>query len=472
MTRLLPRSLAARLAVATAATVAIAFAIAAVAVLRSAGHGDRDALDRELQASASRLQRPATIAVIAGQDGFGRGVRIGPSRELLDPGAERFAVVLNPDGTVLEAAGAVPTATFPSPRPDATPRTVHAGGERWRAVAVPLAGGAALEVVARLRPLEERAARLRRVVAIALLAALAGSALAALTLARLALAPLARLRAAAAGVGDTADLDARVPVGDGPVEVDELAGEFNGMLARLSRVASAREQALASARRFAADAGHELRTPLTSLRASLATLRRGDRRADEQALGSADHDLDRLATLVEQLQALARGEAGARSVEALDVGEAADAALASLRTRHPDVVTELHCADPGPVVHADPAGVRAILDNLLENAARHGRAAGPPRIAVTVAQRDGGAVLVVDDDGPGVPPDEREAVLGRFVRGAGARGQGSGLGLAIVAAQAQRHGGLVTLGDAPLGGLRVTVDLGTADARPAALPPV
>jgi two-component system sensor histidine kinase PrrB len=292
------------------------------------------------------------------------------------------------------------------------------------------------------------------VVALALLAALGGSALATLLLARLALAPLARLRETAARIGSAADLDARVPVDGGPVEVEELAGEFNGMLARLRAAAQAREEALAAARRFAADAGHELRTPLTSLRASLATLRRG---AEDPSFAAAERDLDRLAALVEQLQALARGEAGPRTVEPLDLGEVADAAIASLRTRHPAAHVSLACPEPGPVVRGDPDGVRAIFDNLLENAAVHGRPGG--RVQVSVAARDGVAAVTVDDDGPGIPPAEREEVLRRFVRGTSAQGAGSGLGLAIVAAQAQLHGGSVELVDGPLGGLRAVVAL-------------
>jgi signal transduction histidine kinase len=300
------------------------------------------------------------------------------------------------------------------------------------------------------------------VVALALLVALAGSALAALLLTRLALAPLARLRSAAAGIGDTADLGARVPVGGAPVEVDELARELNAMLVRLGKAADARERALASARRFAADAGHELRTPLMSLRASLATLRRTERAAAELALAAAGRDLDRLTRLVEQLQALARGEAGPpRTPEPLDLGEMADSALTSLRVRHPAARVALHCSDPGPVVRADSDGVRAMLDNVLENAARHGREGGRIEVAVAAGD-DGGAQITVDDDGPGIPPGERPAVIGRFVRGAGAQGPGTGLGLAIVAAEAERHGGTVSLEEGRLGGLRVTITLGGA----------
>ena len=99
-----------------------------------------------------------------------------------------------------------------------------------------------------------------------------------------------------------------------------------------------------------------------------------------------------------------------------------------------------------------------LLDNLLENAARHGRPDG--RVVVTLtADSIGGAELVVDDDGPGIPPGERERVLGRFARGSGARGDGTGLGLAIAAQQAQLHGGEARIERSALGGARVLVTM-------------
>jgi two-component system sensor histidine kinase PrrB len=110
----------------------------------------------------------------------------------------------------------------------------------------------------------------------------------------------------------------------------------------------------------------------------------------------------------------------------------------------------------------DPDGLRIMVDNLLENAARHGRAG---RDAVHIAVTVGADELTVDDDGPGVPESERATVLIRFGRGAGAHGPGTGLGLAIAAAEAQRHGATLTLDESPLGGLRARVAL-RRPARP------
>jgi signal transduction histidine kinase len=121
-------------------------------------------------------------------------------------------------------------------------------------------------------------------------------------------------------------------------------------------------------------------------------------------------------------------------------------------------------------VDGDAAGLRRVLHNLGDNAARH--ASG--RIAFALAERDGAAVLTVDDDGPGIPAAERRRVLERFVRLDDARardGGGSGLGLAIVAELVAAHGGTVGVAGSPLGGARVEVILpcaaGPASAGPA-----
>jgi signal transduction histidine kinase len=257
--------------------------------------------------------------------------------------------------------------------------------------------------------------------------------------------------------------------------VRDLAGDLNAMLERLGASAAEREAALAAARRFAADAGHELRTPLTSLQANLSSLGGAP---GNPALDASRADAKRLGALVEQLQALARGEAGAPAApEEVDAAELVDAALAGLRTRHPRLEAAVEAPDPGPELVGDPEGIRMLVDNLLENAARHGREDG--RVTATVAPLpDGGVRLTVDDDGPGIPAPEREVVLERFVRGRDARGPGSGLGLAIAAAQAQRHGGSLRLEESPLGGARAIAELpgvngdeaggdGRAERRPA-----
>ena len=109
-------------------------------------------------------------------------------------------------------------------------------------------------------------------------------------------------------------------------------------------------------------------------------------------------------------------------------------------------------------VHGDPVALGQVVRNLADNAARHARS----RVAMAVATTPAGIVLTVDDDGPGVPPDERQRVFERFVRLDEARARdagGSGLGLAIVREVVTGHGGTVEAGESPLGGARFVVRL-------------
>jgi len=457
-------SLTGRVALVAAVAVGAALLVAGGAILLASGRADRRALDRDLRAVAQGLRTTASAALDAsGATGLPAGAVVGLRAEgapppLLDPGEGRFARAVAGDGGAVVAGGSAIVAgagvpeDFPPPAARAGLRTVDAAGERWRTATATLPRGGRLEVAAPLTPIESREARLRRIVGGTLLAALAATGLLVRWLAGLALRPLQALRAAAARVRMTGDLGVRVGT-DGPEEVAALGGELDGMLERLEATVAAREAALDSARRFAADAGHELRTPLTSLAANVALARdprtAGDQR--EAVLAAAGQEAERLQRLVDGLQALARGEAGLGVVTAVDLGEVADAAVGALRARHPGVRAELHGPDAGPVVRGDADGLRRLLDNLLENAAVH----GARRVALRLAPGE----LVVDDDGPGIAEHERPLVLERFVRGAGAAGPGTGLGLAIVAAEAERHGGAVTLEDAPLGGLRARVTL-------------
>jgi two-component system sensor histidine kinase PrrB len=170
--------------------------------------------------------------------------------------------------------------------------------------------------------------------------------------------------------------------------------------------------------------------------------------------------------LLEGLQALARGDA-ASSIprEQLDVADVLDAALYAARRRHPDTTFTLDAPQEPLAVRGWPGGLRLIADNLLDNAARHGGA----HVHASVA-REGGAVVVrIDDDGRGIPEDDRERLLEPFTRGPDTTAPGTGLGLAIVAQQAALHAGELTLSAGALGGLRAEVRLPAlgADGLPA-----
>src|SRR5215210_864986 len=355
--------------------------------------------------------------------------------------------------------------------PDGLPRphqgglaTLEADGRSYRSLTRAVPGGGLLEVGQDLAPSQERVAALRN--RLLLLGGLGVVLVGGLSwwLAGLALQPLRPLRAAAGRVSTTRDLSTRLPAGDAPAEVEELSDSINAMLARLERSAAASDAALEATRRFAGDAGHELRTPMTSLRANLGLLRRNPdlAAAERQAtVQRAERDAERATRLLELLQTLARGDAGAALPrERLDLSSLAEEAVESARARHPEVDWRLDAPSEELDLAGWPDGLRAMLDNLLENAARHGHAGG--RVRAELARDDGALVLTVDDDGPGVEPGERDRIFERFTRGGEARTGGSGLGLALVRQQARLHGGEAVVSESPLGGARFQVRLSSS----------
>jgi signal transduction histidine kinase len=362
-------------------------------------------------------------------------------------------------GRVLLDTGAPPPQR---PRLKRGLQTFESGGKRYRAYVTSLhdpglGGLARLEVVTALAPLEARQSQLdHRLLALGLLALVAACAAVWLT-ASVVLRPLQRLRNVASSVAEDENLDRRVPQG-GPTELRSLASSFNAMLARLGRSASDRERALGATRRFAADAGHELRTPLTSVQATLSTLERHpDLPAERRTamVGDALAEQRRIVDLLDGLQALARGDAAPLEVTDVDLGEVVDAAASAAVERHPGLHLSAEVPDaPVPVAGWEP-GLRLLADNLVENAARHGRPGG--RILVTVSRDRAGALLTVDDDGPGIPAGERERIFEPFARLDGTNGDGSGLGLALVEQQARHHGARIEVGDSPMGGARFSV---------------
>ena len=247
-----------------------------------------------------------------------------------------------------------------------------------------------------------------------------------------------------------------------PEEVQPLVDSLNGLMARLGG-------ALSQQRQFIADAAHELRTPLTALRLQLQLAERARDEAErDKAHQVLREGINRAVHVVEQLLTLARAdpEAGHATRGPVDLMELAQAAVqgheAAAAERGMRLTLELR--DAPLTVEGDRATLRALLENLLENALRYGKAEREADdIVVVRAYRSGTeAMLEVEDAGPGIPKEERDRVFDRFYRGEGAAEGGTGLGLAIVRRIAQRHGGRVELGEGAGGkGLRVRVKLPT-----------
>jgi two-component system OmpR family sensor kinase/two-component system sensor histidine kinase QseC len=237
-----------------------------------------------------------------------------------------------------------------------------------------------------------------------------------------------------------------------PDEVAPLVASLNALLQRLG-------QSLDTQRAFVADAAHELRSPLTALKLQLQLLKRAGSDAERSAAAEAlAAGIDRAARLVEQLLTLARSEPGAAAtpLQPLDLSELVREAVADTVPLALTRGTALELQADAPVsVNGDRAALRALVRNLADNAVRY----SPPgaRVELCVDAPRGLPTLTVDDAGPGIPPADRERVFDRFYRRGLSEEPGTGLGLAIVRGVAQRHGARVTLGDAPLGGLRVTL---------------
>ena len=235
-----------------------------------------------------------------------------------------------------------------------------------------------------------------------------------------------------------------------PEEVQPLVDSLNGLLGRLGG-------ALAQQRQFIADAAHELRTPLTALRLQLQLAERArDDTERQKAHADLREGINRAAHVVEQLLTLARAdpEAGGNARGPVDLMELAQSVAHAHEAGSAErgMALSLELRDAPLVVHGDRGSLRTLLDNLLDNAERHGRSGDGSGAIFLRARREGpSAVLEVEDTGGGIPEAERGRVFDRFYRGEAATQGGTGLGLAIVRRIAQAHGGRVELLEGSVG---------------------
>ncbi len=246
----------------------------------------------------------------------------------------------------------------------------------------------------------------------------------------------------------------------GVTEADALAVAIGGMLTRLNEAQDRTNAALDTARDFAAVSAHELRTPLTAMRTDLEVLRTLDLEPAQQReiLGDLERTQGRVETTLTALERLASGELSSEGdrVET-DIIDICDVAAQDAQRLHPDLDIRVESAPDSEItMRALPTGLRLAVDNVIGNAVRHG---GATTIVITAERVDRMVRVLIDDNGSGVPVDERESVFGRFERGARAAKGGSGLGLALVAQQAELHGGRVYFTDSPLGGARLVLEL-------------
>lgn len=267
-----------------------------------------------------------------------------------------------------------------------------------------------------------------------------------------------RMRAQVAAISVTA-LYQRLAVPDSDDQLARLATTLNDTLDRL-------ESGIHRERQFVADAAHELRNPIGGIRAMLELARDHPDRVDTTAaIAETAHETRRLQRLAEDLLLLARLESRAiATFGPVDLAALAAAQVADRgRTGTVRVTSRTPPRDAAAnhLVAGSELELDRLLSNLLDNAERH--AASQITVTVEPDPTDPRLLrLVVDDDGPGIPPSDRERIFDRFTRLDESRARdrgGTGLGLAIARGICLRHHGTITVAESPSGGARFTVRL-------------
>jgi signal transduction histidine kinase len=313
----------------------------------------------------------------------------------------------------------------------------------------PLADGSRLTLVASGGPVSGAQSLLRRTLIVLSLAALAVAGMVMLLTTRVALAPLDAMTALARSI-TSGDRGRRLAPTRTDTELGRTASAFDAMLDELEGAEATARASEARTRRFVADAAHELRTPIAGVQAvAEAALSPGMAPEERERLHLLLlRESRRAGRLVDDLLVLARLDAGLElRREPVDLLELARAEAERARLLAPDQQVEVR-GEP-MAVDGDASRLAQVLGNLLDNARRH---AGRGAVTVTVSGGDRATVLVADD-GPGVPPADRERIFDRLVRLDEARGEdgGAGLGLAIARGIARAHGGDLRCVDPPSG---------------------
>lgn len=255
------------------------------------------------------------------------------------------------------------------------------------------------------------------------------------------------------------EIGARSPRDLREIDVNPTPREIRPMLARLNGLFALLRDASAAQQRFLADAAHQLRTPLAGLQTQieLATLA-GRFQSDPERLARIEDATGRVMHLVDQLLIYARAEPAAAATQLFEpvslaalVEKAASIFLDRALAKDVDLGFEIELA----TVEGIPWMLREALANLIDNALRYTRASGV--VTVRSGMRGQFAILEVEDNGPGIPVDQRSRIFERFYRIPGSSGEGCGLGLAIVREIAELHGARIQLAEQASGGVRMTL---------------
>ena len=400
-----------------------------------------DDFHRQVAASADRLQKDARLQLRYTNDGRAVVRPIEGTLDLNDFDASQNAAIriVTKDDYV----------GFSSPNaPDFGPplsRTAEIAGWRVETREVPVLGSGpwSLQYARNISEVAETTNRVKVFLAFGVLGGALLALLAGLAVARRAMEPITELTAAARRIEHSRDPSEKIPHSEAEDEVAELAHTLEAMLASLDLARAETEGALARQREFVADASHELRTPLTSVLANLELLEEELSGEQRETAASALRSSRRMRRLVGDLLLLARADAGRVAPHMpVDLSEVVTEAASELEPVAGDHEISVD-APAGARVEGARDELHRLVLNLMENALRH----TDPGTAVeaTVERRNGEVVLSVEDDGPGIPDDQREKVFERFYRGSGEHSGSSGLGLSIVRAVAESHQGSVQL---------------------------
>lgn len=241
-------------------------------------------------------------------------------------------------------------------------------------------------------------------------------------------------------------------------EIGQLATAFNQMAADLGASDEYR-------RGLIGNVSHELRTPITALRAVLENVVDGVVEPDSRTMRMALSQTERLGELVTNLLDLSRIEGGAipLQISRFDVDEFLREAVEHVVVSAAEIPVAVRVSPPDLMAVADPARLRQVVVNLVDNAIRHSPAGG--RVTVLAAREATGLRVEVTDQGPGIAPAERERAFQRFTRGATSEG-GTGLGLAIARWAVELHGGVIEVMDTASGcRIRVRIPESTMGER-------
>ncbi|GEC74089.1 sensor histidine kinase [Microbacterium maritypicum] len=374
----------------------------------------------------------------------------GPGGKDIDALDDEILQIIGADGSVRAASEDAREKLGSTPLPvDDDPQTTTVDGETVLVVSEDIERDQTLALAVSMEDDAETLATVATLLAIALPLLLLLVAVTTWSVVGRALRPVELIREEVDGI--TAErLHQRVPVPETADEIAALATTMNGMLDRLDAAAAAQ-------RRFVSDASHELRSPLATIRqhAELAQAHPDVTSIGELAEVVSEEGL-RLQGIVESLLLLARLDEGASTHdEAVDLDDIALGEVRRLRAAGIDVDgSGIHAAR----VHGDPRLLGQLVRNLADNAVRHSRG----RVAIGVTPSDGYVFVTIEDDGTGVPAEERERIFERFVRLDEARSRdagGSGLGLAIARGIAASGHGTLTVDDSRWGGARFVLTL-------------